>query len=69
MKKSALLFALALPLVSGCDAVVGTTGQDTSFEREGTLTCEGTNVASQALVRGTEQNPVRCGPQAQAIPR
>jgi hypothetical protein len=69
MKKTSLLLTVALPLVSACAAVVGSTGQDTSFERVGTLNCEGTDVASQALVQGTTQNPVRCGPQSQTIPR
>ncbi|MEL6573068.1 MAG: hypothetical protein AAFQ64_15495 [Pseudomonadota bacterium] len=56
-----------IALASGCDAVVGSTGQDTSFGREGTLDCQGANVTSQDFVQGTSTDPVRCGPQSQPV--
>lgn len=69
MKKFALLSIVMTPLLAGCGAMIGTTGQNTSFEREGTLNCAGTDVETQDLVVGTVSNPVRCGPQSQPIPR
>lgn len=69
MNKKFFLCAAMLPLLAGCGALVGSTGQDTSFERQGTLNCEGTDIQTQSLVQGTANDPVRCGPQAQAIPR
>ena len=67
MKWSMLFLVSTMALTTGCDAVVGSTGQDTSFEREGTLNCEGANVASQDFVQGTSTDPVRCGPQSQPV--
>lgn len=69
MKKILLICALSSPLLAGCSALIGSTGQDTSFEQQGTLDCANTDVQTQELVVGTQTNPVRCGPQSQAIPR
>ncbi len=66
--KWSLTFAFtAVAMASGCDAVIGSTGQDTGFERVGTLDCAGTDVTSQDFVRGTANDPARCGPQSQPI--
>lgn len=69
MNKKFIVCAAILPLLSGCGALIGSTGQDTSFERQGTLDCVGTDVQTQELVQGTIADPVRCGPQSQSIPR
>ena len=67
MKWSGVAAAALITLSSGCAAVIGSTGQDTSFERVGTLNCDGTDVTSQSYVQGTAADPVRCGPQSQPV--
>lgn len=69
MKKILLFCTVVSPLLSGCSALIGSTGQDTSFEQQGTLDCVVTDVQTQELVVGTQTNPVRCGPQSQPITR
>ncbi|WP_296418622.1 hypothetical protein [Pseudooctadecabacter sp.] len=62
------LSALAAVALSACSAAF-TTGHDTSFERQGSAKCLNAPQQDQALLRGTAYNPLRCGPQAQPIPR
>lgn len=61
-------FLALLPVVailSACSGGIGSTGNDTSFERVGTAVC--TTGSIQAV--GTASDPVRCGPQSQPITR
>ncbi|WP_375280717.1 hypothetical protein [Pseudooctadecabacter sp.] len=62
------LFAVAAALLTACSAVF-TTSHDTSFERQGSAKCLNAPAADQPMLQGTAYNPLRCGPQAQPIPR
>jgi hypothetical protein len=66
MTKTLPFVFAVLSLTAGCSAI-GSTGQDTSFERVGSLNCGDGSVQEQALVVGTDADPVRCGPQTQPI--
>ncbi|MBB5722396.1 hypothetical protein FHS72_002022 [Loktanella ponticola] len=67
MFKSVLVSASLLTLAAGCEYALGTTGQDTSFERVGTLNCTTGTPSEQAFAVGTARDPVRCGPQSQPV--
>jgi len=52
--------------VSGC-AYYPTNGNDTSFTRTGTLECPPELQIDPNLLGGTEERPLRCGPQEPAL--
>ncbi len=51
---------------SGC-AYYPTNGNDTTFTRTGTLDCAENPEIDPGLLAGSEERPVRCGPQAQTL--
>ncbi|MEJ6399001.1 hypothetical protein [Yoonia sp. 208BN28-4] len=64
MSSKLLVLIPVIASLSAC-AGIGSTGNDTSFERTGVQSC---TTASVTAV-GTATDPVRCGPQAQPIVR
>ena len=55
--------------LAACDAGLGASRLGDTIIESGSLTCEGVTSRPDAPVVGTEQDPLRCGPQTQAIPR
>lgn len=68
LKSFGFIFSAALVL-SGCSYAVPSNGNDTSFERVGTQNCPTAESVDQTRLVGTARDPLRCGPQTQAIPR
>jgi hypothetical protein len=56
-----------LTVLAACDAGFGITRLGDTIHDTGTLNCTVGSAQEQALVVGTEADPVRCGPQAQPI--
>lgn len=74
MKSIITCLAVILPLAGCSDAflqneLVLNNGNDTTFERVGTQNCPDASPEDQQRLRGTVRDPLRCGPQAQPIPR
>lgn len=67
MKSSVLFLIATTAFVSACAELPNPAAQETRLDREGTLNCAGTNMASPDFVLGTELDPARCGPQQQPI--
>lgn len=54
--------------LAACDPGLGVSRAGDTISRTGSLDCANTTITSQGMVKGTEQDPVRCGPQTQALP-
>ena len=67
MKQLSILMMISA--LAACDPGFGASRVGDTIIESGSLTCEGVTSRPDAPVIGTDEDPLRCGPQTQAIPR